>query len=141
MFYCGPKVGKELEPVGGEEFHMSLSEHERKLLAQMEEAFSAEDPRLVSTLTGNRLYPGRNRTLVGVGLLFLGLVTIMVGLVAKITLVGVLGFLIALVGVTLAISGLSGIGSLRSAPGKKGKSKGKLNSRLEDRWERRNFDQ
>ena len=120
---------------------MSLSEHERKLLAQMEEALSVDDPRLVSTLTGNRLYPGRKRTLAGIGLLFLGLVTIMVGLVAKITLIGVLGFLIALAGVTLAISGLSGVSSLRGTTRQKKNNKGKLNSRLEDRWERRNFDQ
>ena len=120
---------------------MSLSEHERKLLAEMEEALSADDPRLVSTLTGNRLYPGRKRTFLGLGLLVLGIATIFLGLIVKVTLVGVLGFLIALVGVTLTISGLSGISNLRSSPSNMKNSKGKLNSRLEDRWERRNFDQ
>lgn len=121
---------------------MSLSEHERKLLAQMEEALSADDPRLVSTLTGNRLYPGRNRVLLGVGLALLGIITIFGGLIAKTTLIGILGFLIALTGVTLAIAGLSGVSALR-APSKKrrGSGRGRLNSRLEDRWERRNFDQ
>ena len=121
---------------------MSLSEHERKLLAEMEEALSADDPRLVSTLTGNRLYPGRKRALLGVGLVALGIATIFIGLIVKITLVGVLGFLIALTGVTLAISGLTGVTNLRSHSGDKGKkrNKGKLNNRLEDRWERRNFD-
>lgn len=121
---------------------MTLSEHERKLLAEMEEALSADDPRLLSTLTGNRLYPGRNRILLGLGLVLLGIITIFVGLIVKITLVGVLGFLIALVGVTLTISGLSGVANLRANPSKKQKNnKGKLNSRLEDRWERRNLDQ
>ena len=117
---------------------MTLSEHERKLLAEMEEALSVDDPRLVSTLTGNRLYPGRKRALVGVVLVVLGIATIFVGLVVKATLVGVLGFLIALVGVTLAISALTGVSTLRSPRRKK--SRGKLSSRLEDRWERRNFD-
>jgi predicted phage tail protein len=123
---------------------MSLSEHERKLLAEMEEALSADDPRLVSTLTGNRLYPGRNRALLGVGLLALGIATIFVGLIGKITLVGVLGFLIALTGVTLVISGLSGVSNMLSNPSNnknKKRNKGKLNNRLEDRWEKRNFDQ
>ncbi len=119
---------------------MALSEHERKLLAQMEEALSVDDPRLVSTLTGTRLYPGRNRALAGVGLTLLGLATIFGGLIAKLTPVGILGFLIALTGVILAISALSGVSALRSPKVKKG-GKGKLNSRLEDRWERRNFDQ
>ena len=118
---------------------MSLSDHERKLLAQMEEALSADDPHLVSTLTGTRLYPGRNRILLGVALTVIGLATIFAGLISKTTPVGILGFLISLGGVTLAISALSGVSALR--PSSKRQRKGKLNSRLEDRWERRNFDQ
>ena len=110
---------------------MPLSEHERKLLAQMEEALSADDPGLVSTLTGTRLYPGRKRTLSGVGFLLLGIIVIFTGLVVKETLVGILGFIIALGGVTLVISALSRASGFH-APKKKG-GKGKLNSRLEDR--------
>ncbi len=118
---------------------MALSEHERKLLAQMEEALSADDPHLVSTLPGTRLSPGRNRILLGVALTLIGIATIFAGLISKMTPVGILGFLISLGGVTLAISALSGVKGLR-APAKRSR-KGKLNSRLEDRWERRNFDQ
>jgi len=33
---------------------MPLSEHEERLLAQMEEQLAKDDPRLVSTLTGAR---------------------------------------------------------------------------------------
>ncbi|MEK6649105.1 MAG: DUF3040 domain-containing protein [Actinomycetota bacterium] len=117
---------------------MPLSEHERKLLAQMEEAFIADDPRLVSTLTGNRLYPGRNRFILGLTLVAAGLATLFGGLIAQITPIGILGFLISLIGVTLAISALSGLSGLRGTPRKRGRSN--LNSRLEDRWERRNFD-
>lgn len=119
---------------------MSLSEHERKLLAQMEEALSADDPHLVSTLTGTRLYPGRNRVLLGVALIIVGILTIFAGLITKTIPIGILGFLISLSGLTLAISALSGVSALR-APKNRRSSKGKLNSRLEDRWERRNFDQ
>lgn len=120
---------------------MALSEHELKLLAQMEEALSADDPRLVSTLTGTRLYPGRNRALLGGVLLLAGLVTIFGGLIAKLTPVGILGFLVALAGVILTISALSGVSALRAPKGAKKRGKGKFGSRLEDRWERRNFDQ
>ena len=116
---------------------MSLSEHERKLLAQMEEALSADDPRLVSTLTGNRLYPGRNRFIFGVTLVLAGLATLFGGLIAKTIPIGILGFVISLVGVTLAISAISGLKGLRIQR-KRGRTN--LNSRLEDRWERRNFD-
>lgn len=118
---------------------MPLSDHERKLLAQMEEALSADDPHLVSTLTGTRLYPGRNRVLLGVVLTVIGLATIFAGLISKTTPVGILGFLVSLGGVTLAISALSGVSGLR-VPSKRSR-KGRLNSHLEDRWERRNFDQ
>ncbi len=121
---------------------MPLSEHERKLLAQMEEAFIADDPRLVSTLTGTRLYPGRNRVIMGVSLIFLGLATLFAGLIAKTTPVGILGFLISLAGVTVAISALTGVSALRAPKSGKGKKSGRssLSSRMEDRWERRNFD-
>ena len=121
---------------------MPLSEHERKLLAQMEEAFLADDPRLVSTLTGTRLYPGRNRVITGVALIFLGLATLFAGLIAKTIPVGILGFLISLAGVTLAISALTGVSALRASrtPGGKKSGKRSLSSRMEDRWERRNFD-
>ena len=34
---------------------MALSDHERKLLAEMEAALEQEDPRLLSTLTGKSL--------------------------------------------------------------------------------------
>ncbi len=121
---------------------VSLSEHERKLLAQMEEALSADDPHLVSTLTGTRLYPGRNRILLGVSLTIIGILTIFAGLIIKTTPIGILGFLISLAGVTLAISALSGVSALRAPGGTRGtRRRGKMNSRLEDRWERRNFDQ
>ena len=116
---------------------MSLSEHERKLLAEMEEAFVADDPRLVSTLMGNRLYPGRRRLIVGSTLLLAGVGVLFGGLISKMTPVGILGFLISLLGVTLAISAISGLSRFR-IPRKKGRTN--LNSRLEDRWERRNFD-
>lgn len=118
---------------------MSLSEHERKLLAQMEEALSADDPHLLSTLTGTRLYPGRKRILLGVALVIVGILTIFAGLITKTTPVGIFGFLVSLAGVTLAISALSGVSALRVPRGNR--RKGRLNSRLEDRWERRNFDQ
>ena len=119
---------------------MPLSDHERKLLAQMEEALSADDPRLVSTLTGTRLYPGRKRFLLGLALTVIGLATIFAGLISKTTPVGILGFLISLGGVSLGIAGLSGVTSLRSSSKGKSKGRGKFNSRLEDRWERRNLD-
>ena len=117
---------------------MSLSDRERKLLAEMEQALSADDPRLSSTLTGTRTFPGRTRVLTGVGALLSGLAIILGGLISQTVPVGILGFLIALSGL---ITVLSAVGSI--VKGVKGAAKVKnpgLRSRLEQRWDQRNFD-
>jgi len=115
-----------------------LSDRERKLLAEMEQALSADDPRLSSTLTGTRTFPGRTRVLTGFGALLSGLAIILGGLISQTVPVGILGFLIALTGLITVLSAIGGIGK-----GVKGAAKVKntgLRSRLEERWDRRNFD-
>ena len=117
---------------------MPLSDRERKLLAEMEQALSADDPQLSSTLTGTRTFPGRTRVLTGVGALLLGLVIILGGLISQTVLVGILGFLIALSGLITVLTALGSIGK-----GVKGAAKAPnsgLRSRLEQRWDKRNFD-
>ena len=117
---------------------MPLSDRERKLLAEMEQALSADDPRLSSTLTGARTYPGRTRVLAGVGALLSGLAIILGGLISQTVPLGILGFLIALSGLFTVLSALSGLGkgvkASANAPGRG------LRSRLEQRWDQRNFD-
>jgi len=115
-----------------------LSDRERKLLAEMEQALSADDPRLSSTLTGSRTFPGRTRVLTGAGALLSGLAIILGGLISKTVPVGILGFLIALFGLITVLSALAGLGkaSKMAAP----KKRSGLRSRLEQRWDERNFD-
>ncbi|MSV63327.1 MAG: DUF3040 domain-containing protein [Actinobacteria bacterium] len=134
MSYCGA-VG-DLSVKGDA---MPLSEHERALLAEMEEALSVDDPGLVSTLTGTRLYPGRTRVLLGISLILGGLVTLFAGLISKAIALGIFGFLISLGGVSLAIAAATGMSAYK-APKASKRGKRSINSRLEDRWERRNFD-
>ena len=117
---------------------MALSDRERKLLAEMEQALSADDPRLSSTLTGTRTFPGRTRVLTGVGALLSGLAIILGGLISQTVPVGILGFLIALFGLITVLSAVGSIGK-----GVTGAAKVKnpgLRSRLEQRWDQRNFD-
>jgi hypothetical protein len=115
-----------------------LSDRERKLLAEMEQALSADDPRLSSTLTGSRTFPGRTRVLTGLGALISGLAIIMGGLISQTVPVGIFGFLIALTGLITVLSALAGLGKgPRMAKGKKSSG---LRSRLEQRWDERNFD-
>ena len=120
---------------------MPLSDRERKLLAGMEQALSADDPRLSSTLTGSRTFPGRTRVLTGLGALLSGLAIILGGLISQTVPVGILGFLIALAGLITVLSALAGLSKApRMANGGKGKKSRGLRSRLEQRWDERNFD-
>jgi hypothetical protein len=115
---------------------MSLSDRERRLLAEMEEALSADDPRLVSALTGKGPSRVRGGFLIGAGLLLAGMAILFAGLLSKTTLIGVIGFVVALAGILLAIRGLTSM-DFRAPSALKGPKKG-ISNRLEDRWDQRN---
>ena len=116
---------------------MPLSDHERRLLAEMEAAFQQEDPRLVSTLTGNARTKQASFILYGALALLAGMGILFGGLIAKLILVGLLGFVIALAGAFLIFTNLSmGSGGKRAPKSKKAK----WSDRLEGRWDSRNYD-
>ena len=122
---------------------MPLSEHERRLLAQMEEALAADDPRLVSAMSGSSGV-SRNRLGLGVALLLAGLATLFGGLIAQVTIVGLGGFLIALTGSVLIYRAVTTPGALVPASSqgseKAARARKKLGDRLQDRWDQRNFE-
>jgi len=122
---------------------MPLSEHERRLLAQMEEALAADDPRLVSAMSGTSGV-SRNRLGLGVALLIAGLATLFGGLIAQITIVGLGGFLIALTGSVLIYRAVTTPSALVPASSqgseKAPRARKKLGDRLQDRWDQRNFE-
>ena len=124
LFYCGP---------------MALSEREQRLLAEMEEALSVDDPRLVSTLNGARTRIGAS---IGIAIAFVlgGFLILFAGLIAQLTLVGVGGFVVALVGVILLINGLANAGAKAGkSPKRARRSFGQgFTKGLEDRWDQRN---
>jgi hypothetical protein len=127
MFYC---------------VYMALSDRELRLLAEMEQALSADDPALVSTLSGTRRRgPG---AAIGVVALIVGIATLFAGLIAQITAVGVVGFIFALVGVIVlanAISAAAASGARPSAFAKRPRGKGfgkGFTQGMEDRWDQRN---
>ena len=113
---------------------MPLSDREKRLLEEMEAALLTEDPRLVSALSATPTSPSRNRIMVGAGLLLLGLATLFGGLIAQITPIGILGFIIALTGV---ISAISRISPQVRGPKKAPRARGNLSARMEKRWEDR----
>ena len=123
---------------------MPLSEHEQRLLDQIERALYAEDPKFVSTVRGGRLRkPTKRRRLQGVALFLLGLVLLVVGLavrqiyIADFPVVSILGFLVMLGGAWLAVS-TSGSAS-SAAPEQKNSQPDKngFTGRMEERFRRR----
>src|SRR5882672_4764925 len=65
---------------------MPLSEHEQRLLDQIERALYAEDPKFASTVRGARLRrPSRRRRLQGIALFVLGIALLVLGVVLTLT--------------------------------------------------------
>lgn len=126
---------------------MPLSEHEQRLLEQIERALYAEDPKFASTVRGSKLRkPSRRRRLQGIALFAVGLVLLVVGvavaplrdLVGAVPVVSVVGFLAMLGGTMLAISAR---GAAKSVGGSDGKAsepdKNRFTGRMEERFRRR----
>jgi hypothetical protein len=120
---------------------MALSDRELRLLAEMEQALSADDPALGSTLSGTRRRgPG---AAIGVVALIVGIATLFAGLIAQVTAVGVIGFVFALVGVIVLANVISAAAngarqaSFAKRPRGKGFGKG-FTQGFEDRWDQRN---
>ncbi|HEY9303702.1 MAG TPA: DUF3040 domain-containing protein [Mycobacterium sp.] len=130
---------------------MPLSDHEQRMLDQIESALYAEDPKFASSVRGGGLRaPTARRRLQGAALFVLGLAMLVCGIPFKAAMIGtfpilsVLGFVVMFAGVVLAITGprLSGRGE-RPGPAagarqRRGKgSSGSFTSRMEDRFRRR----
>jgi len=118
---------------------MSLSDRERRLLAEMEAALATDDPRLESRLAGSTMTPTKPRLALGALSILAGVAILFAGLISQITPLGVAGFLVALVGVVLVARSLSSLTTGRT-PREKG-PRTSLSERLEERWNRRDFDQ
>lgn len=114
--------------------HMTLSDEEKRLLAEMEAALAVDDPKLVSTLSGKVRTPKKNRMFAGIALFFTGIATLLAGLISQTVPVGIAGFVLALVGLVFVITNLSGKSEVAV---KEPKPKPKWSATLEERWDRR----
>ena len=123
---------------------MPLSEHEQRLLEQIERALYAEDPKFASTVRGGRLRkPTRRRRLQGVALFVVGLVLLVVGvavpqlwLASSFPVLSVVGFLVMLGGAVLAVTSVGSSG--RAAGAKEPETdKNRFTGRMEERFRRR----
>jgi hypothetical protein len=123
-----------------------LSEHEQRLLEQMERALYAEDPKFASALRGadlRRRY--RRRAVLALLAFVLGICLLMTGAIAQITPVGVAGFVVMLVSASYAITmwrRLPPPGEISnfpagSSPRAPRRVKAGFMNRVEERWRRR----
>jgi DUF3040 family protein len=132
-----------------------LSEHEQRLLEQIERALVDDDPKFASSVrTGDRRIKARRKLQLGALLVLVGMAALVGGAAAKSVPLGVLGFLIAFGGLALAVlnyksaTGAVESGPTGSAPSSspgRGSRGGKprrqpLKNRLEERFRRR-YDQ
>src|SRR4051794_24015403 len=118
------------------------------MLEQMERALYAEDPKFASALEGTGLRTfTRRRIYQAVAGFLVGVALLMGGMIAKLTWVGVAGFLVMLVCAVLAVTGWRKAGKPGEQPqaavaGRRlGRGhqprKGKVMDRIEERWQRR----
>ncbi len=134
---------------------MPLSDHEQRMLDQIESALYAEDPKFASSVRGAGFRaPTARRRLQGAALFVIGLAMLVSGVAFKATMIGnfpilsVVGFVVMFVGVVYAITGPRlggrpehpGSGPASPRPRRTRRGGGSFTSRMEDRFRRR-FDE
>ena len=79
---------------------MPLSEHEQRLLEQMEKALYAEDPKFATSLRSTGA-ASRGRAALGVLVVLAGLGVLLAGMAMPLAVLGVVGFAVMLAGAVL----------------------------------------
>jgi hypothetical protein len=123
--------------IAREEVPVPLSEEELRALEQMERALVQEDPKLASTLRGTNLRRAARRRAILAGICFVaGLAVLMAGAIGRITLVGVLGFVVMLAAATVGLAAIRGPSSSHS-PAVRHQQAGSMLDRFGSPWRRR----
>jgi hypothetical protein len=127
---------------------MPLSEQEQRLLEEMERGLYHNDADFVATVSSRG--GKRNYTTIVIGILvgILGIAAIVTGVITRLPIVGIAGFVVMFVGVLVAISAPKAAnaepgaaqeaGSGSSGPGKAARPD--FMKRMNDRWEKRQND-
>ncbi|MBM3669308.1 MAG: DUF3040 domain-containing protein [Actinobacteria bacterium] len=125
---------------------MPLSEHEQRLLEQMEKALYAEDPKFATSLRSTGAGGAhRGRAVLGVLGFLGGMGLILAGVATAVIALGVVGFVIMFAGAVLVYSAFSGgagaapaaEGEQTAAPQAPKQTGPGFMGKMEDRWRRR----
>ncbi|MFF9081024.1 DUF3040 domain-containing protein [Streptomyces rubiginosohelvolus] len=132
---------------------MPLSEHEQRMLEQMERALYAEDPKFATALEGGglRTYT-RKRVYQAVAGFLVGIALLMAGMVAQQIWISVVGFLVMLGCAVLAVTGWrkapkpgeqqpAAAGGGDSGARRRPRQRRSMMNRIEQRWQRRRDEQ
>lgn len=120
---------------------MPLSEHEQRLLEEMERNLYQNDADFVAKVGGRRSKPSYRSIVLGILIGVLGVACLLVGVFSQVAIIGILGFVIMLAGVLLAIAP-----SRSTAPPAAGRSGSAQRARaaqpgfmdkLNERWDKR----
>jgi fatty acid desaturase len=127
-----------------------LSEHEQRLLEQIEQALYAEDPKFASIYQGNDIRSHYRRRVVRASIgLVIGIALLLAGVVIPLIPLGVAGFVVMLAAVSFGVASWQRMTGHRvTAPRERNNArrttdhgpKRSLVQRLEDRWQRRQDD-
>jgi Protein of unknown function (DUF3040) len=116
---------------------MPLSEHEQKLLEQLERQLHEDDPKFANSMGSD---PGRSwstrHIVIGVLATLAGVLLLLVGVSLQNIFVGVLGFVVMGAGVYFATMRSVAAGKAKAGGhGRKSKSKSSFMNSLEERWD------
>ncbi len=128
---------------------MPLSEHEQRILEQLERDLISEDPKLATTMRSEPTHSALKFVVATVGVI-VGLLLLILGVAQSAAWLGVIGFLLMFGAVTFAFAFPGGpkhgprTGSKQHPSGPHGptgprgaKSGGSFMQKLEDRWDKR----
>lgn len=129
---------------------MPLSEHEQKMLDEMERQLFADDPRLARAFTPTRA-PRRNgrRVVIGLGGVVLGMLVLVLAVALPAVWLGVIAFVGMVAGAVYAVTSPAAAtetdgsgGSGGTPPPARGPQDngGAFMKRMEERWEKRSED-
>ncbi|MER6941937.1 DUF3040 domain-containing protein [Nocardioides sp. NPDC127514] len=119
---------------------MPLSEEELRLLEQMERALSAEDPKFASALRGTALRRAQRRHAVIAGIVLAGGVALlMTGVISRMWIVGVVGFLVMLASTSVLLTALRGAAAVEEDDGDH-TPRSSFFDRASERWKQRRRD-
>ena len=121
---------------------MPLSEHEQRLLEEMERSLYQNDADFVAKVGGTRARPAYRSIVLGILVAVIGVAVLVTGVFVQQPVVGILGFVVMFAGVLLAIAPGKRVAIDPDAPKSSGdkSSRGRqpgFMDRLNDRWDKR----